>query len=119
MTLEYIPGKLNPADALTKSPTAENLLSLCEASGLISEPESWSSISEENVEEVRDEPNIAKEVSANAVRSSPLEVPSSWMEAATALAKGTVSFVVLELCCEESSAIAKACAREKGVAYFL
>ena len=38
----------------TKSPTAENLLSLCEASGLISEPESWSSISEENVEEVRD-----------------------------------------------------------------
>ena len=40
------------------------------------------------------------------------------MEAATALAKGTVSLVVLELCCEESSAIAKSCAREKGVAYF-
>ena len=118
LTLEYIPGKLNPADALTKSPTAENVVSLCEAAGLINEPESWSSISEENVEEVRNEPNITKEVSSNAVRSSPLEVPSSWMEAATAVAKGTVSLVVLELCCEESSAIARACAREKGIAYF-
>ena len=118
LTLEYIPGKLNPADALTKSPTAENLVSLCEAAGLINEPESWSSISEENVEEVRNEPNITEEVSSNAVRSSPLEVPSSWMEAATAVARGTVSLVVLELCCEESSAIARACAREKGIAYF-
>ena len=118
LTLEYIPGKLNPADALTKSPTAENLVSLCEAAGLITEPESWSSISEENVEEVRNEPNITKEVSSNAVRSSPLEVPSSWMEAATAVARGTVSLIVLELCCEESSAIARACAREKGIAYF-
>ena len=98
LTLEYIPGKLNPADALTKSPAAENLVSLCGAAGLIIEPESWSSISEENVKEVRNEPNITEEVSSNAVRSSPLEVPSS----------RTTSDTV---------PLARACALEKGIAY--
>ena len=38
LTLEHIPGKINPADALTKSPTAENFVSLYEACGLVEEP---------------------------------------------------------------------------------
>ena len=99
LTLGYIPGKRNPADALTKSPTLENLVSLCEDAALIIEPESWSSISKESVKEVRNEPNITEEVSSNAVRSSPLEVPSS---------RTTSDTVPLAI----------ACALKKGIAYF-
>ena len=38
LTLEHILGKINPADALTKSRTAENLVSLYEACGLVEDP---------------------------------------------------------------------------------
>ena len=38
LRLEHSPGKINPADALTKSPTPENLVSLYKACGLVEEP---------------------------------------------------------------------------------
>ncbi|CAE7698902.1 unnamed protein product [Symbiodinium sp. CCMP2592] len=42
-TIEHIPGVINPADALTKSPTNESLASLYDASGLVDEPKAWES----------------------------------------------------------------------------
>ena len=109
-TIEHIPGAINPADALTKSPTNDSLASLCEACGLTTEPVGWEEkASGTSVSVTFKEPNTCDEV---------LAIPSSWKDEAYRVASGEATMVVLELCCEEESAIAQACKRERDIAYF-
>ena len=125
-TLSHIPGVTNPADALTKSPTPENLVSLYEACGLVEEPQEWSKYLEES-----DEPSVAfpkkvtfKEPNTNDTLCyevegyEDFEIPSSWREAGVKLVAGKAKFVVFELCCEAESALALACEGKRDVAYF-
>ncbi|CAE7198495.1 unnamed protein product [Symbiodinium sp. CCMP2592] len=72
-TIEHIPGVINPADALTKSPTNESLSSLYDASGLVDEPKAWESEPTE-VHVSFEEPNENE-------RFTP-SVPPSWKAAA-------------------------------------
>ncbi|CAE7038329.1 unnamed protein product, partial [Symbiodinium sp. CCMP2592] len=108
-TIEHIPGVINPADALTKSPTNESLASLYDASGLVDEPKAWESEPTE-VHVSFEEPNENE-------RFTP-SVPPSWKAAALKLARGEAKYVVVELCCEEGSALSKACSKVPEIAYF-
>ncbi|CAE7728534.1 unnamed protein product [Symbiodinium sp. CCMP2592] len=108
-TIEHIPGVINPADALTKSPTNESLSSLYDASGLVDEPKAWESEPTE-VHVSFEEPNENE-------RFTP-SVPPSWKAAALKLARGEAKYVVVELCCEEGSALSKACSKVPEIAYF-
>ena len=67
--IEHIPGAINPADALTKSPTIESLASLYDCFGLVDEPQNWE---RENpkVSFQYDEPNSSESVSSTSVVSS-------------------------------------------------
>ena len=67
--IEHIPGAINPADALTKSPTIESLASLYDCCGLVDEPQNWE---RENpkVSFQYDEPNSSESVSSTSVVSS-------------------------------------------------
>ncbi|CAE7695720.1 unnamed protein product [Symbiodinium pilosum] len=116
-------GVTNPADALTKSPTPENLVSLYEACGLVEEPQEWSKYLEES-----DEPSVAfpkkvtfKEPNTNDTLCyevegyEDFEIPSSWREAGVKLVAGKAKFVVFELCCEAESALALACEGKRDV----
>ena len=120
LTLEHIPGKINPADALTKSPTPENLVSLYEACGLVEEPmaldhmKSCGSDRKKVSFKLETEPNNEH---LN-VEASTLEVPEEWHEPGRRLAEGHVRLVVLELCCEPGSALSAVCSGKRKVAYF-
>ena len=46
------------------------------------------------------------------------EVPESWLGSAQKVAKKAASLIVVELCCEEGSALSKACSSIPEVAYF-
>ena len=67
--VEHIPGAINPADALTKSPTIESLASLYDGCGLVDEPQNWE---RENpkVSFQYDEPSSSESVSSTSVVSS-------------------------------------------------
>ena len=45
-------------------------------------------------------------------------VPPSWKAAALKLARGEAKYVVVELCCEEGSALSKACSKVSEIDYF-
>ncbi|CAE7353523.1 unnamed protein product [Symbiodinium sp. CCMP2456] len=110
-TLEHIPGTINPADALTKSPTNENLASLYDSCGLVDEPKAWDS-EPSGVHVSFEEPNESEHE-----RFTP-SIPTSWKAAALKLARGEARYVVVELCCEEGSALSKACSKFSEIAYF-
>ena len=120
LTLEHIPGKINPADARTKSPTPENLVSLYEACGLVEEPmaldhmKSCGSDRKKVSFKLETEPNNEH---LN-VEASTLEVPEEWNEPGRCLSEGHVRLVVLELCCEPGSALSAVCSGKRKVAYF-
>ena len=110
----YLPGKENPSDALTKSPTVEMLLYLYEACGLYVWPSAeW----KENARNVSFNNVVdSKEVECfDPCRSS---LPESWLSPARKLAEGKSDFVVLEICCSEGSAIAQACSKAHRLSYF-
>ena len=135
LVLAHIPGTMNPADALTKSPTPENLVSLYEACGLVDEPLETSKaqqLEEASVEvpetsvlsspetkhvsfELENEPNNEH----LDTEGPPLQIPLEWMADALRVSEGKVKMVVLELCCEARSALCLACLRRsEEVAYF-
>ena len=120
LTLEHISGKINPADALTKSPTMENLVSLYEACGLVEEPmaldhlKSCGSDCKKVSFKLETEPNNEHW----SVEASTLEIPESWREPGRRLAEGRIQLVVLELSCEPESALSVACSGKRKVAYF-
>ena len=120
LTLEHIPGKINPADALTKSPTPENLVSMYEACGLVEEPMAWDHMKSCGSE--RKKVSFKLETEPNnehlKVEASSLEVPEEWNEPGRRLAEGHVRLVVLELCCEPGSALSAVCSGKRKVAYF-
>ena len=101
----YLPGKENPSDALTKSPTVEMLLSLYEACGLYVWP------SAEWKEDARNVSfnNVVDSKEVECFDPGRLSLPESWLSPARKLAEGKSDFVVLEICCSEGSAIAQAC----------
>ena len=80
LTLEHIPGKINPADALTKSPTPENLVSLYEACGLVEEPMALDHM--KSCESDRKKVSFKLETEPNnehlSVEASTLKIPESW-----------------------------------------
>ena len=110
-TIEHIPGAINPADALTKSPTNESLVSLYDACGLVDEPKAWETEPPE-VHVSFEEPNESERE-----RFTPT-VPPSWKAASLKLARGEAKYVAVELCCEEGSALSKACSKVSEIAYF-
>ena len=110
-TIEHIPGAINPADALTKSPTNESLVSLYDACGLVDEPKAWETEPPE-VHVSFEEPNERERECFTPT------VPPSWKAAALKLARGEAKYVVVELCCEEGSALSKACSKVSEVTYF-
>ena len=120
LTLEHIPGKINPADALTKSPTPENLGSLYEACGLVEEPVVLDHM--KPCESDREKVSFKLETEPNnehlSVEASTLEIPESWKEPGRRLAEGRIQLVVLELCCEPGSALSVACSGKRKLAYF-
>ena len=73
-----------------------------EACGLVNEPEAWSETSKATVE-IRPPKVTFQEPNEREVEREILEVPSSWKEAASRVASGEATFVVLELCCEEGN----------------
>ena len=118
--MEHIPGKINPADALTKSPTPENLVSLYEACGLVEEPMALDHM--KSCGSDRKKVSFKLETEPNnehlSVEASTLEIPESWREPGRRLAEGRIQLVVLELCCEPESALSVACSGKRKVAYF-
>ena len=118
LTLERIPGKINPA--LTKSPTPENLVSLYEACGLVEEPMVLDRV--KPCEDDRKKVSFKLETEPNnehlSVEASTLEIPESWKEPGQRLAEGRIQLVVLELCCEPGSALSVACSGKRKVACF-
>ena len=110
-TIEHIPGAINPADALTKSPTNESLVSLYDACGLVDEPKAWETEPPE-VHVSFEEPNERERECFTPT------VPPSWKAAALKLARGEAKYVVVELCCEEGSALSKACSKVSEITYF-
>ena len=46
------------------------------------------------------------------------EVPSSWLSSARKVAQRAASLILVELCCEEGSALSRACSNIPEVAYF-
>ena len=119
-TLEHISGKINPADALTKSPTPENLVSLYEACGLVEEPMVLDHM--KPCESDRRKVSFKLETEPNSehlsVEASTLEIPESWKEPGRRLAEGRIQLLVLELCCEPGSALSVACSGKRKAAYF-
>ena len=111
-TVEHVPGAINPADSLTKSPTTCNLSSLYDVSGLVDEPGAWE-------EPSRQRASVSFDIEPNSLEDPDFpEVPESWLGSAQKVAKKAASLIVVELCCEEGSALAKACSSIPEVAYF-
>ena len=88
-TIEHIPGAINPADALTKSPTNESLVSLYDACGLVDEPKAWETEPPE-VHVSFEEPNESERECFTPT------VPPSWKAAAFKLARGEAKYVVVD-----------------------
>ena len=111
-TVEHVPGAINPADSLTKSPTTCNLSSLYDVSGLVDEPGAWEEPSKQRA-------SVSFDIEPNSLEDPDFpEVPESWLGSAQKVAKKAASLIVVELCCEEGSALAKACSSIPEVAYF-
>ena len=111
-TVEHVPGAINPADSLTKSPTTCNLSSLYDVSGLVDEPGAWEEPSKQKA-------SVSFDIEPNSLEDPDFpEVPESWLGSAQKVAKKAASLIVAELCCEEGSALAKACSSIPEVAYF-
>ena len=108
----YLPGKENPADGLTKSPTEEMLWSLCEATGLVEYP------GMERDSARRVDFGIEEIYEIHVFDPCRLKVPDEWMDAAMKVASGKVDLIVLELYCLARSAICIACEKGHRVAYF-
>ena len=111
-TVEHVPGAINPADSLTKSPTTSNLSSLYDVSGLVDEPGAWE-------DDSKHRSSVSFDIEPNPLEDPDFpEVPNSWLGSAQKVAKQAASLIVVELCCEEGSALAKACSGIPEVAYF-
>ena len=111
-TVEHVPGAINPADSLTKSPTTSNLSSLYDVSGLVDEPGAWE-------EDSKHRSSVSFDLEPNPLEDPDFpEVPRSWLGSAQKVAQRAASLIVVELCCEEGSALAKACSSIPEVAYF-
>ena len=108
----FLPGKDNPADGLTKSPTEEMLWSVYEATGLVQWPElSW--------EDTRPVDIGTEEVfEVEAFDLSRIRIPDEWVENAKKVANKKVDLVVLKLFCQNSSAISVACEKAHRLACF-
>ena len=111
-TVEHVPGAINPADSLTKSPTTSNLSSLYDVSGLVDEPGAWE-------EDSKHRSSVSFDLEPNPLEDPDFpEVPRSWLGSAQKVAQRAASLIVVELCCEEGSALAEACSSIPEVAYF-
>ena len=100
-TVEHVPGAINPADSLTKSPTTSNLSSLYDVSGLVDEPGAWE-------DDSKHRSSVSFDIEPNPLEDPDFpEVPNSWLGSAQKVAKQAASLIVVELCCEEGSALAK------------
>ena len=111
-TVEHVPGAINPADSLTKSPTTSNLSSLYDVSGLVDEPGAWE-------DDSKHRSSVSFDLEPNPLEDPDFpEVPRSWLGPAQKVAQRAASLIVVELCCEEGSALAKACSSIPEVAYF-
>ena len=110
----YLPGRENPSDALTKSPTVEMLMSLCEACGLCVWPNADWKMEARNVSFN----NVVDSKEVECFDPGRLSLPVPWLSPARKLAEGKSDFVVLEICCSEDSAIAQACSKVHRLSYF-
>ena len=110
----YLPGRENPSDALTESPTVEMLMSLCEACGLCVWPNADWKMEARNVSFN----NVVDSKEVECFDPGRLSLPVPWLSPARKLAEGKSDFVVLEICCSEDSAIAQACSKVHRLSYF-
>ena len=108
----FLPGKENPSDGLTKSPTEEMLWSLWEATGLVEYP------GLEGSRQRRVDFGVEESYEIDSFDLCRLKIPNEWVEAATRVANKKVDLIVLELYCQSESAISRACEKGHRVAYF-
>ena len=108
----FLPGKENPADGLTKSPTEDMLWSLYEATGLVQ----WPELAWDNSRRV--EFGDEEVVEVEAFDLSRIRIPDEWLEGATKVANNRVDLIVIELFCQAGSAISIACEKAHRAAYF-
>ena len=108
----FLPGKENPADGLTKSPTEDMLWSMYEATGLVQ----WPELAWDNSRRV--EFGDEEVVEVEAFDLSRIRIPDEWLEGATKVANHRVDLIVIELFCQAGSAISIACEKAHRAAYF-
>ena len=108
----FLPGKENPADGLTKSPTEDMLWSMYEATGLVQ----WPELAWDNSRRV--EFGDEEVVEVEAFDLSRIRIPDEWLEGATKVANNRVDLIVIELFCQAGSAISIACEKAHRAAYF-
>ena len=88
-TVEHVPGAINPADSLTKSPNTSNLSSLYDVSGLVDEPGAWE-------DDSKHRSSVSFDLEPNPLEDPDFpEVPRSWLGSAQKVAQRAASLIVV------------------------